>query len=214
MKANILLAAMAAAAVATAAHAAPIAPVSVTASNTFPFWNQYKAENLINGSGLSGGKHDADYNNMWMTDLGVNTATLVFDLGAKYDLSGVEIWNYNFGTPGYLSLLERGVDSFVVSLSTDGVTFGGGFAGELGMGTGQGLEGESFGLSGLGRYVKIELTSNHVTDPSYIPYSPIGLSEVQFSGAAVPEPAAWGLMVLGVGMVGATLRQRQRTIAA
>ena len=41
------------------------------------------------------------------------------------------------------------------------------------------------------------------------------LSHLTFFGAAgaVPEPATWGMMLLGFGIVGATVRRRQRRLA-
>ena len=36
---------------------------------------------------------------------------------------------------------------------------------------------------------------------------------VEFSGGAVPEPATWGMMILGFGAVGATLRRRSTKVA-
>ena len=69
-----------------------IQPVAVTASSTF--WT-YNAQNLINGSGLSGGLHDGNYNNHWMTDTTGEPAWLVFDLGKVARLADIRIWNYN-----------------------------------------------------------------------------------------------------------------------
>jgi len=37
-------------------------------------------------------------------------------------------------------------------------------------------------------------------------------SSISFSAPAVPEPATWGLMLVGFGVVGAGLRSRRRTI--
>jgi hypothetical protein len=43
--------------------------------------------------------------------------------------------------------------------------------------------------------------------------SSVGIgSNISFS-AAVPEPATWGMMIVGLGMVGATLRTRARKSA-
>ena len=36
---------------------------------------------------------------------------------------------------------------------------------------------------------------------------------VAFAAAAVPEPATWGMMILGMGMVGASLRRRNTKVA-
>lgn len=203
-----LIAAAALAAPATAATL--IAPVGVTASDTFPLFGQYKAENLINGSGLSGGLHDANYANMWMTDLSVASATLTFDLGQLYKLSGADIWNYNFGVEEFASTLDRASKAFTVSISTDGVTYTQVLAGELAPGTGQALAAESFGLGGVARYVQIGLNGNHQQYPETYGYAPIGLSEVRFTGSAVPEPATWAMMITGFGLAGAALRSARR----
>ncbi|MCS6986475.1 MAG: PEPxxWA-CTERM sorting domain-containing protein [Sphingomonadaceae bacterium] len=34
------------------------------------------------------------------------------------------------------------------------------------------------------------------------------------AGRAVPEPATWGLMIAGFGLVGAALRRRRATVLA
>ncbi|HEV2364526.1 MAG TPA: PEP-CTERM sorting domain-containing protein [Caulobacteraceae bacterium] len=39
------------------------------------------------------------------------------------------------------------------------------------------------------------------------------VKDIQFSTAGVPEPAAWTLMTLGVGLIGGSLRLRRRTVA-
>lgn len=211
------LAAAAAASLAVAAPtatAATITPVSAVASNTFPFWNDYKAENLINGSGLSGGLHDANYYNMWMTDLSVDAATLVFDLGGVFDLTAIDVWNYNFGTPGFASTIERGAKAFKLSLSLDGTNYTQALSGEFSVAAGQPLAAERMNLSGTARYVQLELSGNHQSYPETYGYAPIGLSEVRFQGAAVPEPGAWALMILGFGAAGSVLRQRRSYAAA
>ncbi|MGL4542487.1 MAG: PEPxxWA-CTERM sorting domain-containing protein [Polymorphobacter sp.] len=40
------------------------------------------------------------------------------------------------------------------------------------------------------------------------------VSEVTFAGNTVPEPASWGLMIAGFGMVGGALRTRRRGVVA
>lgn len=209
MSKKLLAAALAAATVCAAFPAAAaevITPVGVTASNSFPYWGQYQPGRLIDGSGMVGDKHDADFNNMWMTDLGVDKATLTFDLGAAYNLSSLSVWNYNFGKEEFASTLDRASKAFTLAISTDGVTFTEVLAGEFARGTGQLLAGETFGVSGQARYVQLNLSGNHQQYPEYYGYAPIGLSEVRFAGSAVPEPATWAMMIAGFGLVGGALR--------
>jgi len=204
------LAALAGASVLAApAAAATVTPVGVTATNTFPFWGIYNAENLIDGSGLSGGLHDADFGAMWMTDLGVADATLTFDLGQTYRLSGADIWNYNFGVEEFASTLDRAAKAFTLAISTDGVTYTQVLSGELSRGTGEALAAETFGFTGKARYVQIGLSGNHQKYPETYGYAPVGLSEVRFSGSAVPEPATWAMMIAGFGLAGTALRARR-----
>lgn len=205
------LAVLAAAAtlIALPASAAVITPVGVTASNTFPLWGEYNAENLIDGSGLVGDLHDSNYTNMWMTDLSVDAATLTFDLGGLYKLSSIDVWNYNFGKEEFASTLDRASKAFTLSISTDGVTFTDILSGEFARGTGELLGAETFGLSGAARFVQLSLSGNHQQYPEYYGYSPIGLSEVRFGGSAVPEPATWAMMIAGFGLVGGAIRARR-----
>lgn len=188
--------------------AATVTPVGVTASNTFPFFGQYKPENLINGSGLTGELHDANFAAMWMTDLSVDEATLTFDLGGLFQLSGVHVWNYNFGREEFASTLDRSAKAFTLSLSLNGFDFSPALSGEFSRGTGEPLAAETFAIEGRARYVQLHLTGNHQQYPEYYGYAPVGLSEVRFAGTAVPEPTTWALMIGGFGLAGAGLRRR------
>ena len=49
------------------------------------------------------------------------------------------------------------------------------------------------------------------TDPSGEAFFSTTISDVR--GGAVPEPAAWGLMIVGFGLTGAAMRRRQQTPA-
>ncbi len=40
------------------------------------------------------------------------------------------------------------------------------------------------------------------------------ISEIDFKAAGVPEPATWAMMMLGLGGVGAAMRQRRRSAAS
>ena len=182
------------------AGAAVITPAAITASNTFPFFGEYKPENLINGSGLAGGVHDGVYTNMWMTDQTLQSATLLFDLGAVQKLEAINIWNYNtdFGM-GYS--LARGAKDFTVELSLDGVSFTEVLADTLDKGTGLPLPAESFALDGEARYVRLNLLNNYGDQ-----WTAVGLSEVNFV-ADVPEPASLALLAGGLGLLAASRRR-------
>lgn len=183
------------------AAAAIVTPVAITASNTFPFFGEYKSGNLIDGSGLSGGLHDGTYTNMWMTDQAVQSATLLFDLGAGVELTGINIWNYNadFGQ-GYS--LARSAKDFTVELSLDGVSFVEVLADTLDKGTGLALPAESFALAGEARYVRLNLLNNYGDQ-----WTAVGLSEVNFTAADVPEPASLALLAGGLGLIAASRRR-------
>lgn len=199
-----------AALIATGAAAQQIAPVDVVASNTFSFFGEYKASNLIDGSGLSGGLHDNNYPNMWMTDLGVNQAQLTFDLGGVYTLSGVDLWNYNSGDPSqFQSTILRGVKDFRLLTSLDGLTFNEVFIDRLALGTGTDLAAQSFGFSSSARFVQIDILNNYGQGTYAERDWNSGLSEVRFNVAAVPEPGTWGMMLMGFGTIGFVMRRRR-----
>ncbi|MCG2840817.1 PEPxxWA-CTERM sorting domain-containing protein [Sandaracinobacter sp. RS1-74] len=202
---NRLILAAAAAFVATApATAAVIQPVAVTASDSF--WT-YDVNNLINGSGLSGGKHDTNWNNMWQSTWDQVPHWLLFDLGQNVSLKSASIWQYaaDFNYPWYET--DRGVKDLGISISLDGVNFTSvadavlerhilnadnryeSFAAQL-------VE-----FTGEARYVRFDLNSNYGSVWT-------GLSEVRFNGS-VPEAATWAMMIAGFGLVGGAMRRRR-----
>jgi hypothetical protein len=217
---NITLALAALATVATAgsAQAAVITPVSATATSTFNNgW--YDANNLINGSGLAAsGLHDNFFGNMWMTDLGVAKAQLIFDLGAVYKLGSADIWQFNYAdpypvNPFTINTVDRGVKAFAILTSTDGVDYTEVYNGTMARANGDPASAQTFSFGGSAQYVKFDLFSNYAEGTIYDPYA-TGLSEVRFNtAAAVPEPASWAMMIGGLGLVGATLRRRRSKIS-
>lgn len=176
-----------------AVHAAPITVSSVTASGTF---SSYNVNNLINGSGLSGGLHSGLYTGKWLTN-GTVTGSLVFDLGAVFDVTNSSIWNYGNGCCG----AGRSVKNLAVEGSLDGVTYFDVGSFILTQPVGDPFAAESIALNETARYFRFNLQSNY--GDSYT-----GLSEVQFNGseAAVPEPATLALVALG--LIGFAARRR------
>ncbi|MBT3293673.1 MAG: hypothetical protein HN919_19945 [Verrucomicrobia bacterium] len=142
-------------------------------------------DKLVDGSGLSGGQHDANANNMWLSGNGDTAGWVVFDLGAVYSVTNVQIWNYNES-----SIAARGVSNVVVRYGTN-LTFGFDSSGfestlteitTLAQASGAaGEPGEAFDSFAPfnARYVLFDIVDNH-GDASYV-----GLSEVQFYGTFV-----------------------------
>lgn len=203
-----------AAVIAAPATAAAIAPVSVTATDTFDLFGQYKVGNLIDGSGLTNGLHSNDFTAMWQTNLGVNQASLTFTFDRVYALDTVSIWNYNFGNPAeFQSTILRGVKDFRLLASTDGTTYTLVTEARLAMGTGQPLAAQTFDATGFdARFVKLEILTNYGQGTYAERDWNSGLSEVQFAGAAVPEPANWALMIAGFGLAGTAMRRRNMLV--
>lgn len=174
------------------AHAQNITPVGVTASSTFTA--SYQAEDLINDSGLSGGLHDVDFTNMWLSNERDVTPWLIFDLGAVYNLSSASIWQYNATCCG----LERGIQGLRILLSTDGSAYTLVTTTTLAQSTGGNIPAQVVVVTGTARYVRFEATSNY-GDAAYT-----GLSEVKFTGeeAALPDPipaaGPWGIALLAL----------------
>jgi hypothetical protein len=193
----------------TAASAATITPVAVSATSSFPFTDIYRPERLIDGSGVTGGLHGSDYTTMFLTAQEDQQAVLTFDLGARYALSGASIWNYNFGTAGFFSLLRRGVRDFTLALSDDGTSFATIYTGTLAQGTGLPLAAQSVSFAGTGRYVSLNILNNHAFADYDANDTASGLSEIRFAGSAVPEPATWLMMVSGIGLIGGVMRRNR-----
>ena len=195
-------------AVAAPAAAAAIQPVAVVASDSF--WT-YDVNNLINGSGLSGGKHDTNWNNMWQSSWDDVPHWLVFDLGQTVSLKTANIWQYaaDFSYPWYET--DRGVKDLGISISMDGVNFTPVLDTVLerhilnAENRSEPFEAQIVALTGDARFVRFDLNSNYGSAWT-------GLSEVRFSGA-VPEAATWAMMIMGFGLVGSAMRRR-RAVAA
>lgn len=63
--------------------------------------------------------------------------------------------------------------------------------------------------SGSNTKAVLSLTDTNTSGP----FNDFVLTDIAFTGAAVPEPESWALMILGFGLAGAALRQR-RTVSA
>ncbi|WP_394751881.1 discoidin domain-containing protein [Crenothrix sp.] len=163
-----------------------ITPKSVVASSTFI---NSDADNLINSVGMDNQLHNTDFDNMWLSNQSI-TATLTFDLGSVYDLSGAYVWQYNPDN----ATTTSGVKQFNILTSLDGLDFVPVFSATLAQGSGVAgwFEPEFKAFSQTAQYVQFSILSNYGSSYS-------GLSEVKFeTGVSVPEPQVMGLLALSL----------------
>lgn len=151
-------------------YAQQITPVGITVSHTF---GTYDPLHLIDDSGLVGGLHDDDWQNMWLAE--EVTPWLVFDLGDVYELSAADIWQYLYGGSS-----DRDVQTFDIFISMDGATFTPVGSGSLNQATGATTPAQVVPFVATGQYVRFEVTANYGS----LDYT--GLSEVKFEGVLVP----------------------------
>lgn len=183
---------------AASASAQVVTPASVTVSSTF---STYDEANLIDDSGLVGGLHDEDFGNMWMSDTGDIRPTVTFDLGAVYNLTAAQIWQYNATSID----LSRGVNAFNILSSQDDVTYTPVTSASLTISPGGPIPAQIVSFAATARYVRFEVTSNHGS-PDFA-----GLSEVKFETAGAPAPDAiptlsgWAMLLFSAVIASAAI---------
>ncbi len=193
----------AAASLTSSAYAGIITVADVTASSTFGT-GIYNANNLIDGSGLSGGLHLGDAQNKWLSEerpstVGSPAPTLIFNLGSVFDVSSSTIWNYGDGCCG----IDRSVKNLIIEASLDNINYFSVINTVLTIPVGDPYPGETLTLNTTAQYIKLILDTNY--GELYT-----GLSEVQFDGTSVsptptptpsiPEPSS--IALIGLGLMG------------
>lgn len=196
----------AAASLTSSAYAGIITVADVTASSTFIGSGIviYNANNLIDGSGLSGGLHLGDPQNKWLSEARPSTVsspapTLIFNLGSVFDVSSSTIWNYGDGCCG----IDRSVKNLIIEASLDNINYFSVINAVLTIPVGDPYPGETLTLNTTAQYIKFILDTNY--GELYT-----GLSEVQFDGTSVsptptptpsiPEPSS--IALIGLGLMG------------
>jgi hypothetical protein len=151
-------------------------------------------QNMVNGSGLTDGRHEVTETDMWLgTPAEGEAVWLQFDFDRVYKLHETHIWNYNMA---YEKALGFGLKTVNVETTTDGETWT--LLGDyvLEQGTGKATyAGQTLDLGGVAaQSVRIHVASNYGGD-SY------GLSEIRFyyipAHPREPQPAAGAT---GVGL--------------
>jgi len=133
--------------------------------------------------------------------------TITFDLGEAYNLGGIYIWNGNQAFDA--SHIQRGVNQFEFHISTDGgasYSLSKTFTLAVSPLPGSAISAQSFDLSGLNgvTHAKIRVLSTHNSPAGGGDYA--SLSEVMFTGVAIPEPSA--ALLCGLGLLGILRRRR------
>jgi hypothetical protein len=156
-------------------------------------------------------------------------AHITFDLGAVYNVGSFVIWPYNedHGPPDHL-MYTGAKDVKVYTSTTDTLAGQNGQAGgtlladiDIPPGAGKpNIPGEVFNIPFTGRYMRLDVFSNHAEDPAVWPFGEAdpssgdltltGISEIRFDGTIVPEPSCCILGILGLLSLGLVGRRRAR----
>jgi hypothetical protein len=209
MIAKTLAAASMAVGFAAAANAATIVPIGAAASSSF---SGYGSSNAIDANPLSD----------WATQ---NQGTgaggnILLDLGGYFNVIGASITD-RVTSGGGNNAFVGGTTDFTTSYK---LTFYSDAAGTTSVGSflspilaipggpttiSSFLTSPTFGSIPVRsvRYTILTTAGGEANDNA-------GLSNISFAGARVPEPATWGLMIVGFGMVGLSARRRKAAVAA
>ena len=192
----------------------------VTASTNMGSSNGYNIQNIVNGSGLSSLSLTATHttqsaSNSWVSNLGIGTGNIDFNLNGQYSLQGFSFWNFNDSSDFFNNINVFGIQGVNISTSLDGSTYSAlsGAPTQFAIGTYAPESPEQFAFAPtLANYVRLSVLSNY-----YGEYPLAAFNEVQFDGTpataptAVPTPALLpGLIGLGV----AALRKRKAEAAS
>lgn len=147
---------------------------------------------------------------------GANSFTLSYDADADVlsgTVNGAAFTRTGFfGGPPPLDQLSIGVrgDNIAELVRLDGLALNGQSVGA----DMNGIDGNDFRFWGLENFDFGEDFTLSGTLSLDQPYEGRGRLEFFFGGSAVPEPAAWALMIGGFGLVGAAMRLRRRRTTA
>ncbi len=194
--------------VVNSSHAALISNVTASTPD-MGFAFDAVLDNTVNGHGLSGNipsltaDHDSTHpDNSWVSDNGLTTGTIIFDLGGSYYVDEISFWNQNHGGPADFG--ENGINGVTMQASTNGGTFITipGSPSSLSQVSGFGPVGPELIEFDpvLATHIQFIVLSNHGD------LSNTGFAEVQFG--AIPEPETYALLLAGGGAIACLMRRR------
>lgn len=152
----------------------------------------------------------------WLNpDNGPANAFITFDLGDRFNLSSVTLYNTHNGP-----YQDRGTGNFSI-FGSNSVTVGVLNAATLvasgtlnpEFNTAVTITPQSFAAAGSFRYLSFNPSSVSVGGNPCCGANNYGLNELKVFGTAVPEPTAWALMIGGFGLAGTMLRRRRTATA-
>lgn len=206
MYAKLAIGTVIAAMVSIGAQAASVVPISATGSSSFPGYNDFFAID----QGLGSTTTD------WASFSEGVGSTLSLDLGAAYNLVSVTLTDRvtsGGGNGGFVGGTTDFTTSYSLQAFTNATFTTAAGAALVFMkptpvaptGVFDFVDTES--VAGLnGRFIRYTVLATNGPNP--------GLSNIVFDGSVVPEPAAWGLMIAGFGIVGVAARRRRTLLAA
>ncbi len=170
-------------------------------NNTFTNSPGLTIEKVIDAPSAAAEEFHDQNTHIWFTaDQAGGGLELKFDFNQEYDISTLHFWNYtaeNFDVDNVSFTFFNGANAQVGSLSVSPA-----------LGSPGGIAAQDIALAAPlnVRYVTAFLTgSNREVDFQNIGFT----AQVSTPVGSVPEPSVWGLMILGFGAVGATLRRRR-----
>ena len=173
-------------------------------------------QTTVNGVGLSALSLTATHAgtipaNSWVSNTGVLTGQITFNLGGLFSVDSFSFWNQNGGGPGFAG--STGIQNVQVLLSTNGTDFtplpGGpsAFARAIGVN----LPPQIFSFTAVNAtHFRFNVLSNHGD------IFQTGFAEVGFNGGPVtvgpiPEPTTMLLLGTGLAAIAVKLRRKRRT---
>ena len=184
--------------------------VGVTIEDVSSEFGDRLAVDTINGAGFdeANGFHSTASGEMWLSAGEYSGGTdplpahITYDLEGNYDLSSLKIWNYNealtAGAEGLEVWVASSVGGSFTLISNEVLAIA---TGSTTIDFGHFVDLSSFAAADNVRLVRFNITSNQGFGSDLV-----GLSEVRFDGAAVPEPTTAALLGLG----GLSLIRRRR----